>query len=545
MACGAPVVPPSSPAPATSVPRLLPPKPIDPAARGAAYLTAVALQLQPGWGQFLDDCRIRLPASHPLNAMTLAATAELVVERDGRVVDVKIESSGNAGYDGAVRDAIRDAQPLAPPPLELLSDDDRLHLRWLFARDRRQAGPATAQIVDVDLPMREVVGKRIRSGDLARAAQRISRAPLGIDREDATRELMIAVLGDALLRGDTSERKAAITAAGRARIGDLSHAVRSMLARMTELDVRLAAIDALVAIGDREAAHDIENAMPDDLRTQAKLALADARALAALGSEDAAIAAVRGVLDDPHATPDVRATALEVAGALPKLATALAPKLGRGDARQRAAACRTIAGATLDAAWTWLSAGLRDADASVRAACVEAAFAQATAHRDDRRLATLLGRFRELARDRDSAVRSRAIAALALDPDHLPRAIDDPAAEVRAAYATALTPKQAADLRTLLDDRDPDVRAAAWAREAQLRVDPEHDQRAAADPSPKVRLAALPLLDVQALAHDESPDVRGEAIVLYARKVGHPAVDRWIGRNAPSVAVAQAWLLLP
>ena len=31
-------------------------------ARGAAYLTAVALQLQPGWGQFLDDCRLRLAA---------------------------------------------------------------------------------------------------------------------------------------------------------------------------------------------------------------------------------------------------------------------------------------------------------------------------------------------------------------------------------------------------------------------------------------------------------------------------------------------------
>jgi len=37
------------------VPRLRPPPLIDPDARGATYLSAVALQLQPGWGQFLAD----------------------------------------------------------------------------------------------------------------------------------------------------------------------------------------------------------------------------------------------------------------------------------------------------------------------------------------------------------------------------------------------------------------------------------------------------------------------------------------------------------
>ena len=56
-----------------------------------------------------------------------------------------------------MRDAIADAAPFAPPPLELLSDDDRLHLRWLFARDRRQAGPATAEVVTVELPLRDAI----------------------------------------------------------------------------------------------------------------------------------------------------------------------------------------------------------------------------------------------------------------------------------------------------------------------------------------------------------------------------------------------------
>ena len=145
VACGQPGAAPKGP-PAPVLRRLLPPAPIDQKARGAAYLTAVAMQLQPGWGQFLDDCRLRLPAGHALNQMGLAATAVLVVDRRGAIVDVELDSSGNADFDRAVKDAIADAGPLVPPPPELISDDERVHLRWLFARDRRQAGPATAAV---------------------------------------------------------------------------------------------------------------------------------------------------------------------------------------------------------------------------------------------------------------------------------------------------------------------------------------------------------------------------------------------------------------
>src|SRR5690349_16805519 len=156
VACGAcghhPAEPVRAFPPLHGAPRLLPPLPADPAAHGAAYLNQVALQLQPGWGQFLDDCRLRLPASHALNTMTLAAIVDLAVDRRGRIVDVDLHGSGNADFDEAVRDALADAQPLAAPPEDLISDDERVHLTWLFARDRRQAGPATAAVVTVDLP---------------------------------------------------------------------------------------------------------------------------------------------------------------------------------------------------------------------------------------------------------------------------------------------------------------------------------------------------------------------------------------------------------
>src|SRR5690606_17249907 len=102
--------------------------------------------LQPAWHQFLEDCRLRLPARHALNEMSLTAIAELEVDRRGQVRDVALETSGNADFDRAARQVIADASPLPPPPRALWSDDDQVHLAWTFARDRRQAGPATAQI---------------------------------------------------------------------------------------------------------------------------------------------------------------------------------------------------------------------------------------------------------------------------------------------------------------------------------------------------------------------------------------------------------------
>src|SRR5271154_5096508 len=108
-ACGAPRV--AAPV-APRLPKLAAPAPIDLRVRGAAYLTQVALELQPGWGQFLEDCRLRLPANAPLNAMTLAATVELVVDPNGNVAEVDVGRSGNRDFDRAVRDAIADASPL-------------------------------------------------------------------------------------------------------------------------------------------------------------------------------------------------------------------------------------------------------------------------------------------------------------------------------------------------------------------------------------------------------------------------------------------------
>ncbi len=555
-ACGGHPVTPAPVITPIQVPRLAPPSPIDPKVRGAAYLTTVALQLQPGWGQFLDDCRLRLPASHPLNRMALATTVELVVDRRGRVVDIQLSGSGNPDFDHAVRDAIEDATPLVAPPQELLSDDDRLHLRWVFARDRRQAGPATAEVVTVELPLVGVVDRFVHEGDLVRAARRIAIAPLGSDRTTATATLMVAALGDALGSADGSVRRAAVDAIARANVTELAADVRALLTVTSDTELRVTAMAAAGARGDREATTALLQQLRMDLAEHPRLALAETRALVAIGHrEDAATAIVAGL--DPTAPSTIALEAFAIAPA-PAIASKLHGWFQHGNTRTRAAVCAAFAGAPPDHAVEWIDHGLRDPDATVRARCVETA-----ASLGPRSGASLVGRLRELARDRDRAVRARSIAALAaIDPAHLVDAADDSAAEVRAAYARALATAQPAEaspvLRTLIDDRDADVRAAAWGALAAIATSDRAELavKATTDPAPQVRLAAVGAIDDDDLlarlaTSDDSPELRTIALVQLAGRRGRTAIsglllDRLAASppgSAERVRVALAWLL--
>jgi hypothetical protein len=397
-------------------------------------LTAVALQLQPGWADFLNDCRVRLPAQHPLNDMGLATSAQLAIDGEGRA-SVAVADSGNRDFDRAVQDAIADAQPLPKPPAELVSDDDRVHLQWLFARDSRQAGPATAHVIDVELPLDQVIPRWLGKGELARAARRVARAPAGGERDRAARAVMEAALQEALKSSDP------------------------------------------------------------------------------VVAQEAAAASAR-----LHAS-----------------ATSPPPP----------ATCKDVI------------RGLDDHNATVRAACIDAVVGK-----HDARLAA---RVRELARDRDVNVRARAVAALVeLDPAHPVRATSDASREVRTAYAAALRhhldrAELAADAASLADDRDPQVRAGAWAAlaDAPDRIADAHSiDRALADPAAGVRMMAAQIAsDPAALARlavsDDDPNVRTEALVRLAQVRGRAAVETdLLARVAAAppasserVRAALAWLL--
>jgi TonB family protein len=543
----------------SGLPRLLPPLPADPAARGAAYLNRVALQLQPGWGQFLDDCRLRLPASHALNTMSLAATAELTIDRHGRVTKLDLASSGNPDFDEAVRDAIRDASPLPAPPVELMSDDDQVHLRWLFARDRRQAGPATAEVMTVELPVGPVVDRLLAAGDLARAARRVEHAQ-GSERTSAIERIAVAALREALGSAESASRRAAVEAIGRAQLRELAPEVRGLLATTTDTELRVVAIGAALALEDTAAARPLLAALPGDLPEHPRLALAETRALAGLGHRTDAAAILAAALAKSGSPNTIALQALALAP-VPALGGKLVAWMQHGDARTRAGVCAALAGADARLAWTWIGRGLRDADASVRVACADAAAARA----GTRGMPAVVPRLRALQHDRDRTVRAHALAALAaLDPAHVVRAADDDAAEVRLAFAASLasgqSPSAAADLRQLIDDRDADVRAAAWASLVALPAAPADlaalAARAVRDAAPQVRRAALPALeDDHALARiaasDDAPEVRSAATVTLAHRRGRAASEadllEQLAAAPPGstdrVRAALAWLL--
>ena len=538
---------------APPVPRLVAPPAGDPDARGATYLASVALALQPTWHQFLEDCRLRLPATHPLNEMTLAATAEIEVDEKGFVEAIKIGSSGNKDFDRAARQVVLDASPLPVPPRELWSDDDHVHLVWMFARDRRQAGPATAQVSDVELPLHAFVHRMITQKDLSRAARRIGRAKAGPERELATQNLMHAALREAV-GNSGSIRQAAVEAIGRAGAIELLPLVRVILEMSRDSDLRIAATTTVARMRDADSVEILVEQLRVDLQAESRLAVDVARALHSMGRADAAESVIAGALQTPSAVALMASAFAPSSAQVPLLQRSLRDK----SARIRAAACTALGSHPSELAT--VTRATRDRDATVRAACVDAVRASKSTTFEP-----ALKRIRELSRDRDSLVRAAAVRAIAhLDPDSLVSFADDRASEVRLAYAEvlALTGKRtiADELRKLIDDRDPDVRAAAWTTlvaQAPLFSDRATlAQRAATDSAPQVRRAALPALGnedalLRLATLDDDSDVRTAAMVELASRRGRTGsaallLERLADASpgsAERVRTALAWLV--
>ncbi len=571
---------------AASSPRLSPPQPIDPHARGAAYLAALGNQIQPRWGQFLEDCRLRLPADHPLNAPALVASVELVIGEDGRFVEQRlINGSGNGDFDRVIMEVLREVVA-GKPPEELESDDGRVHLKWLFARDRRQAGPATAEVIVIELPLVATVQRLLDRGELERATTRLAAAPAA-DRERlaATELVMIAALREGLASSDGTTREAALDAVAHTKIAALAPDVQRLVAASGQIEQRVKAIEAAAALGDPAVVPVLVDGLTTDFDERPEVALAKVAALVALGRSEDAARAIHAVLgtgggsgdgkrgdgtrdgkrgDGTRDTTDHKRAIAAAVSALaivpePKLARELGAWFTRGDAEVRQSVCQALPAAVIDGAAVdgaavgraseLIGRGLRDPEASVRAACASAA-----ARRGMRADRATIRRLVELVRDRDEVVRARAVAALGvLDRTARPRAaLDDRASPVRAAAAIGAAD---AELRTLVKDKDPDVRAAALAALAERAADLA--LAAARDPASQVRRAAVAGITddalLEKLAGDADPEVATAALVRHAARRGRAAIttsllERLLAATPKSlerVRIARAWLLAP
>jgi TonB family protein len=142
----------------------------------ASYLPDLHAHVHRRWANnFLRLVGENMEASNPLNTPDRSAEVDVVIGADGQLVSTKVSRpSGFPGFDDAIIDVLKDAVPFPKPPLAVRSDDDNLHLHWLFARDQRRcAGLAVTRAYD---PIETAVPKLLAAKRRAEALYRLSLA---------------------------------------------------------------------------------------------------------------------------------------------------------------------------------------------------------------------------------------------------------------------------------------------------------------------------------------------------------------------------------
>jgi TonB family protein len=554
------------------------PAPPEPGKFGLAWLERVYPTFRDGWAQFLEDCRLRLPPDHALNSPTLETTIELQVDADGQIVrTTRLTSSGNADFDQVAEEIVREAGAVPPPPRDLLSDDDLAYVTWLFARDRRQAGIATAELRRTEWPLEQAVPKFLEEGNVGEAAQRIDKAAeAGGDTAalaPLTARLAAAALREGLRSTEPEVQRIALdavvaaAATGADSLAPAARELRSIADGSLEIELRARAIDGLGAIGDKDSAAMLQTILERDQGGNPALSSAAARALVALGAAEKVATTIRGWLTAGERARIGGGLSTLARAAVPGTVTDIAKHVGHQDLGVRVAACGALGASAATgeaAAWKALRKGLDDRDATVRAACARGAAEAAAAGKKNK---NAYWRLVELFKDRDNRTRAAAVlAAIRLDPAKVGQELTainkDKNPQVQAAYAEGLAVmpgtggKPPKKLTELAGSTDIGVRAAA-VRALAARSEAESKKLAAAmvvDPELEVRLAAIAAIDdvatLEALRGDATPEVAAAAEVRRLVVLGRGASLREVvaaiaeapAEGATRVRVAGAWL---
>ena len=567
--------PPAFPAGLSPGDALPPPAPPPQDLYGLSYLEAVYPRIRDGWTAFLEDCRLRLPPDHPLNGGTLEATVGIVADSRGRIIDAQLQRpSNNIDFDQAALDVAREAEPLPKVPLDLLSDDGKLYLTWLFARDQRQAGVATARVNRVEWPLERSVPRFLERGEIGPAAARVAaggaKASTGaeIDPVMAMADRVFqAALREALRSAEPATQRLAITAAAEGKVAAASTELRLIATSSGDVATRAAALSALGAIRDDGAAPMLLATLEQDAGATAELTAASAEALAALGKGAEAAKVVDKWFAEGAAGQKGRTWAALIAlGGVPS--PSAVPELDRiikaGEPRAAGLGCTALGTAAASSADVWksLRKGLDSPDATVRAACARAA---ATAAAKGAKSRAAFWRSAELLRDRDERVRAAAVRAAArLDANRAQQELvvltreQSPPVLIALAEAWGGMPgPPSKQLLTLAGHAEPSVRAAAVAALAARKDDASRAAAAAraVDPEPRVRVAAVPAVrneaQLETLVADDNPVVRAAAQVALAQQRGRKAIlveqSKALAAAPPAsperVSLALGWIL--
>ncbi len=499
----------------------------------ADYLRVVEAKIQPAWSSFLEDCRVRLPATHALNTSTLATELDLVLSQKGKVLAVRpTTKSGNAEFDQVAHEIASDLTHLPAPPISQISDDGRVYLHWGFARDHRQAGAATASWKRVELPLAQALPKLLESSQYTVATQRIIEAnPTGSEKVALLRQVADAIVGEGLTDAEPSTQVVALHSVNVAGLGNHLPQVR-IAALSTEGEVSTAAVGALAAVGeDKDVALLVGlavGATPVAPTTSGAAALA----LVALGrSADTVVANLQSDDDASRNAAYGVLSVLPRPSSVPSLSEIVLGTKSDRDERSAAAFALGRQALTSKKALKTLLACTASGEAAIRGACASA-IADAAALGLRSRVA--YWNVVSLSKDRDERVRAASIrAAAALDPSRFAKELSGIRAGgselvlLSLAQSLAKVPGRVALTRLIDLSLVSHQGMRTWAaRGLAIRSEPKAAlalQRLMTDPVVEVRLAALHGLsdnaEIELRLGDESARVQAWALAtLTARK---------------------------
>jgi TonB family protein len=346
-------------------------------------------------------------------------TIRIALDSEGKIHEVSTaSSSGNEEFDQVAREILGDLEMLAKPPPEWVSDDDRVHITWSFARDKRQAGAASASLQRVKLPLTEALPRLLASGAISSAAHRI----LQEGRKGQKQEVVLLVVDQVIGLGLAQEDPKLVTMALEAVAdGERKQFAPQVRAALSSADQRVAAAAAraLGVVGDKTDQVRLASLARGQSGASSELSGSAAQALVALGQGQQTRRAALADLSGKDASARLASLAvfsqLESADAVRALSRILGGG-ARSSRAERTAAAGALGRQALKSplAVKALIAGSGTADAAVRASCV-AGIAQAAKAGLRNRIA--YWKMMELVRNKDERVRAAAIQAAALlDP---------------------------------------------------------------------------------------------------------------------------------